>query len=101
MVSNYEGLVVGLQITHAEKNCRKSQENIRVLHVQLTATVMSWVTYKKSFKSLQLRCKLKLAKISQVIKKRQTPISLCNILTCYPIQWYLFKKKNESIIGVY
>ena len=89
MVSNYQGLAVGLQITHAEKNFGKSQENIRVLHVQLTVFVMSWVTYKKSFKSLQLSCKLKLVKISQAIKKRQTPINLCNILTCYPIQWYL------------
>ena len=89
MVSNYQGLAVGLQITHAEKNCGKSQENIRVLHVQLTVFVMSWVTYKKSFKSLQLSCKLKLVKISQAIKKRQTPINLCDILTCYPIQWYL------------
>ena len=92
MVSNYQGLAVGLQITHAEKNFGKSQENILriyVLHVQLTVFVMSWVTYKKSFKSLQLSCKLKLVKISQAIKKRQTPINLCDILTCYPIQWYL------------
>ena len=54
---------------------------------------MSWVTYKKSFKSLQLSCKLKLVKISQAIKKRQTPINLCNILTVILFNG-IYKKKR-------